>query len=104
MLLDEDHSCFHYLVPVEGSESESPVEEWQGRVMAFERTIKSEAQKNAEGFKEQHAILEGKIDGLEERMNRMEGSTSKLETSSSRLEAAVDQILQKLDGNGPSLT
>ena len=63
--------------------------------MAFERIIKSEAQKNAEGFKERQAVLEGKMEELEEKMNSMEGSTN-------RLEAAVDQILQKLDSNGPS--
>ena len=63
--------------------------------MAVEKAIKSEAQKNAEEFKEQHAALEGEVKGLKERMNSLENSASRLET-------AMDQVLQKLDRIDPS--
>ena len=63
--------------------------------MAVEKTIKSEARKNAEEFKKQHAALEGEVKGLKERMNSLENSASRLET-------AMDQVLQKLDRIDPS--
>ena len=78
---------FHYLVPVDGSELEPTVDEWQGRLVAIKRIVQSEARKNAEGFKEQFAAF-GEIKGLKARMNR--------------LESAMEQILQKLDKIGPS--
>ena len=40
---------FHYLVP-EDTEEESSDEEWHGRLIAVERTVKSEAGKNRKAF------------------------------------------------------
>ena len=49
------NSFFHFLVP-EDTEGESSDDEWHGRLIALERTIKSVAEKNEKAFEGQLII------------------------------------------------
>ena len=113
---------FHYLVPeVNGLESRE--DEWQGRLVAIERTVKFEVQKISRSLKEPLALLDKKMEPialLEKKMEELTAHCSKvdkettqdklqeenwrrrLEDRIDRLESAIDHILQKLDATGPS--
>ena len=102
---------FHYLVP-EGNGLESSDDEWHGKLVAMERTIKSEAQKTDRSLKEQLALVHWKMDELTAQCSRLdkEATENKLQEKNwrchveermDRIESVLGQILQKLDANGP---
>ena len=89
---------FHFLVPeVNGLDSHD--DEWRGKLVEIERTIKSEAQKNERNLKERLVVLDKRIDELDKKITE-----NKLREESWRrhMEEGMDQILQKLDASGPS--
>ena len=107
-----ERNYFHYLVPgVNGLESID--DEWQGKLVAMERTIKSEARMTERNLKEHLSLVDKKMDELTARCSKYdkEATENKLQKENwrchveermDRLESALGQILQKLDANGPS--
>ena len=107
-----ERNYFHYLVPgVNGLESID--DEWQGKLVAMERTIKSEAQKTDRSLKEHLSLVHWKMDELTAQCSRLDKEVTEnklhkenwrchVEKKMDRLESALGQILQKLDANGPS--
>ena len=103
---------FHFLVP-EVDELKSHDDEWHGKLVAMERTIKSEGQKIKRRLKEQHILTDKKIDELAAHCSKIDKETTEnklqeenwrrhVEERMDRMETAIYQILQKLDANGPS--
>ena len=103
---------FHFLVP-EVDELKSHDDEWQGKLVAMERTIKSEGQKIERRLNEQHTLTDKKIDELAAHCSKIDKETTEnkvqeenwrrhIEERTDRMETAMHQILHKLDAIGPS--
>ena len=106
IIADElDGNYFHFLVPeVNGLEAHD--DEWQGKLVAMDRIIKSEARKIERSLKEQHALTDKKMDELTAQCSKLDMETTEnrlheelchVKERMDRLETAMDRVLQKLD-------